>query len=496
MIINGKDVGKQLITCNGKWDATKTYKRLCVVYKGGCSYLSKTAVPAGTSVVDEDYWQPFHDIDAAISIDLKEYKDKLKSDIDCLTEAVTTTVNSTANELNGNLKQVLARINTVEENSNSVLNSVLSQVSDLANTLDKKVKELNNTISTVDKESKTADIDLLDEVNQLKNIIENKLTEEVANLENRMAKLPVENEVKVETKKIAAFNFSEIEPTMPENIYLGVRIVVEKDVNRDTLGEILIKFLYPTTRKEESSTNLEDNINGLAIVGSEVYVKETKLTYIIDAISVTGDITYLLQMHSTIEADYFDEFEADDTETTVDRAIADEDGTNIRDNYIRKSDVVAYIDEILTKKFVEAMPTIYKGSITPEMLSEATKQLIGNKSVVNLPDDFTLAVTNDKRIGYADHESNPNNFRTYGHKHLRANIIDCKNILEQHLVDEDYTIYYVYLDYDLNGAIIELPENAVIFWRGGSFNNGTIRCRDGQLGHPKMTGTDLTVETI
>ena len=38
----------------------------------------------------------------------------------------------------------------------------------------------------------------------------------------------------------------------------------------------------------------------------------------------------------------------------------------------------------------------------------------------------------------------------------------------------DHNIFIVQYDYDLNGDFIQIPDNSIILFLGGSFNNGTI----------------------
>lgn len=53
-----QDLGKVSITCNGEYDSSKEYDRLCIVNNGGITYISKIKVPKNISINDETYWQP------------------------------------------------------------------------------------------------------------------------------------------------------------------------------------------------------------------------------------------------------------------------------------------------------------------------------------------------------------------------------------------------------------------------------------------------------
>lgn len=459
MIINGQDVGKQLITCNGRWDATKRYKRLCIVYKGLASYLSKSAVPAGTPVTDEDYWQKFSDAEEAITIELTDYKAQITEQVEALKQAVTTLINNNNADVKKVIDETVAKCNSIEGNINSHLNVVLEKISNVANIVESEQNSLKAAVSAVDKKSNDNKADL-----------EGRIASSILSLQGVM-----QNEInRLETKVANTPDVATVQPMSlvePEDNKGATRYVVDVDADRETFTTDDIK------------------------VGYEVYVIETDLTYVLTEIVLGTNVkTWKLQYHSTIGACYFDKVEEGIDDITVDRAIADEEGVNIRDNYIRKSDIAAYIDELFRTKFVDNMPLILDGSITPSMLSDEVKDLLGAKCITNAADGFTIQKNiKDGTIGLADHDVNVNNFRSYGHKHLEYNITDGHNILEQAMIDQDYIIYHVYLDYDLNGATIELPEHAIIIWMGGSFDNGTIKT-NGVILDEKLKGTNLTVE--
>lgn len=119
--------------------------------------------------------------------------------------------------------------------------------------------------------------------------------------------------------------------------------------------------------------------------------------------------------------------------------------------------------------------------VTPEMLSEATKQLIntaGGGTINNLPDDEDLTSQDDGTGSYvmklADRSYNPTNFSGKGYKILRKNIVNGENIFTKNLLNENNTIYEIRYNYDLDGAEITIPENCTLKFKGGSISNGNI----------------------
>lgn len=145
--------------------------------------------------------------------------------------------------------------------------------------------------------------------------------------------------------------------------------------------------------------------------------------------------------------------------------------TDIRDEAISK------IKEVES----DAISNFSSQRVTPDMLSESTKQFInasGGGTINNLADDEDL-VSVDKGeslsvLKFADRAYNPGIYVGMGYKILRRNIIDGKNILTQDMVNQPHTIYVVQYDFDLDGAQITIPENCILKFDGGSLNNGKL----------------------
>lgn len=145
--------------------------------------------------------------------------------------------------------------------------------------------------------------------------------------------------------------------------------------------------------------------------------------------------------------------------------------TDIRDEAISK------IKEVES----DAISNFSSQRVTPDMLSESTKQFInasGGGTINNLADDEDL-VSVDKReslsvLKFADRAYNPGIYVGMGYKILRRNIIDGKNILTQDMVNQPHTIYMIQYDFDLDGATITLPEGCMFDFQGGSISNGFL----------------------
>jgi len=69
-------LGKVSITAEGKWNKTKEYERLSLVYDIATleSYISKIKVPANIEITNEDYWQPYSSFEKQLVIDYQDFQ--------------------------------------------------------------------------------------------------------------------------------------------------------------------------------------------------------------------------------------------------------------------------------------------------------------------------------------------------------------------------------------------------------------------------------------
>lgn len=134
-----------------------------------------------------------------------------------------------------------------------------------------------------------------------------------------------------------------------------------------------------------------------------------------------------------------------------------------------KAEIDAAIANFITQK------------VTPEMLSDATLQLIqssGGGTITNLPDDEDIESKENqlgvKVLKFANRKYNVLNFSGKGYKILRKNVIDGKNVLSQDVINDENTIYEIRYDFDLQTATINIPNNSILKFNGGSLSNGVI----------------------
>ena len=116
------------------------------------------------------------------------------------------------------------------------------------------------------------------------------------------------------------------------------------------------------------------------------------------------------------------------------------------------------------------------------------------KYVVNslLPDEEDITITDkdsngNSKLKFKDKKYDPSTFSGMGHKILRKNIvrrvnddgtIDYINYLSANEFSDSNTIYEIKYDFDLNRKEIQLLENCILYYNGGSLNNGSIICNN------------------
>lgn len=118
------------------------------------------------------------------------------------------------------------------------------------------------------------------------------------------------------------------------------------------------------------------------------------------------------------------------------------------------------------------------GTIGYEQLSDNLKQLFREKvSVTNFPDDEDITSV-DNMLKFKDREADVANFQSKGYVILRKNLrlINgvVKNVLTQDMIIQSNTIYEIRYDYDLHNTTINLPQNCILKFCGGSLNNGKL----------------------
>lgn len=147
-------------------------------------------------------------------------------------------------------------------------------------------------------------------------------------------------------------------------------------------------------------------------------------------------------------------------EMVADRAIADENGNRIPDTYLTRKAVRRHIEDTFNDMFIDNPPTVMDGMITPEMLSESTKQLIGNKSITNFADDEDITSVHGQ-LKLANKRYDPNNYSGKGRCYLRKNLVAGRNILTQSMICWSDTIYVIQYDYDWRGKLSLFRQNAL-----------------------------------
>lgn len=222
-------------------------------------------------------------------------------------------------------------------------------------------------------------------------------------------------------------------------------------------------------------------------VGCEVYVIDTKQSWILDSIvcSDTPEASYKewhLEADGKIDSEEKYELEGNFDNLTADRAICDALGNIIHDTYISRETIKNYTNTIIDDFIDNWRYEIQNGTITYDMLSDAVKQLFeaNGTEVTNLPDEEDLTVK-DNQLKFKDREYQEDSFNGMGYIILRKNMMNNINLLEQSMINKPNTIYEVRYLFCLDGNTITLPDNCIIKFIGGQFNNGTLNLNKARL---------------
>lgn len=243
-----------------------------------------------------------------------------------------------------------------------------------------------------------------------------------------------------------------------ERIVSDVKDLLDKLKSRDT------RFVVKTKSQRDNLKDLRE--------GDEVYVIDDGIAYILE--TENGKRTWKPCDYGTVTSKYILSLIAGMPGFVADRAIADEFGKRIVDEYLTRDAVRNYMNEVFNDLFVNNPPTIMDGMITVDMLSDAVKQLIGFGPIVNFPDDEFLT-TKGGRITPKDRNYDPNNYSGMGRKILRKNMVNGVNVLTQKMMSCPNTVYVITYDYSLRGQTITVPENCVLQFEGGSLKNGYLK---------------------
>lgn len=196
----------------------------------------------------------------------------------------------------------------------------------------------------------------------------------------------------------------------------------------------------------------------------------------------------------------FDELEYTIDEQYSDRAEKDALGRIIHFTYVTREGLSAFVLEKMQQAINEI--NLPDGSIYLQHLSQSLIDYIGSGgAITNYPDeeDLTTILSDNgtRKLKFKDKKYTPTNFSGKGRVYLRKNMADGINVLEQHLLTEPNTIYIIQYDYCMNDAIINIPENSIIKFEGGSINGGTLVLNNTEIRgviNESEIGINLTIE--
>ena len=227
---------------------------------------------------------------------------------------------------------------------------------------------------------------------------------------------------------------------------------------------------------------------------SNEYSKIYPLTYMRNIIDANGDknLLEIFKLYNHIYVDYIDNQEVTrleipsylrrhglwisynkDGELYTEAYIGDS-ATAENDNEWSNTDNWEYIPNL--EYINNASLRIPEGAILPEHLSDSILEMIANAGAIinNFVDDEDLTEKKCHVIKFKDKDYNPIIASGQGYKILRKKFVNGINVLNQEDINEEETIYEVRYDFNLNGKTINLSNNASLWFKGGSINNGNI----------------------
>lgn len=89
-------------------------------------------------------------------------------------------------------------------------------------------------------------------------------------------------------------------------------------------------------------------------------------------------------------------------------------------------------------------------------------------------EDLTAVISNDTTVVKFKDRKNSDPDTSIGKIILRRSTTGVSNKLDQGQLSDSDTIYVVQYDFDLQGQIIDIPENSILYFEGGKIYNGTI----------------------
>lgn len=227
-----------------------------------------------------------------------------------------------------------------------------------------------------------------------------------------------------------------------------------------------------TMSQKAITDELEAQDNAIEDIREDTEKLDNRVEKAEDKVNNMGDVVDEIKSHAPVSAHPAGSKPDIDLtpEIMVDRAWRDHEGNVIRDTYITRGGLRNEIIDITNQQVTDLKP----GSVDPDDLSEATKQLIGNKSITNLPDEEDITVTDNQTLKLKDKEYAPKDYSGMGRVYLRKHYVNGVNTLTQHMMRKPNTIYIIQYDYCLAGQTIEVPENCVLEFQGGSLRNGVL----------------------
>ena len=258
---------------------------------------------------------------------------------------------------------------------------------------------------------------------------------------------------------------------------------IKKILENELVGGTQNTDVYPVTSTkavyDENNENLDNILNSIT-------EKLNTKVNTSDIVQQTGDSTTSVMSQKAVTDTIQAEIDrATAAEKANAQAIAEEKvATQVKVEALnrkidaQKNEVNAAKEEALqaiSENEQSAITNFNAQRVTPEMLSESTKQLIeasGGGTITNLADDEDITSVDDGTgtnvLKFKDRIYNKDNSTGLGYHILR------KNEVNNGFICKENTIYEIRYDLDFNGKELVLKKNSKLIYNGGTLNNVKI----------------------
>lgn len=287
---------------------------------------------------------------------------------------------------------------------------------------------------------------------------------------------------KVEGKELSSNDFTDAYKTKLDGIAAGAEVNVNADWNAvEGDAQILNK---PTLATVATSGQYSD-LTGIPSLSN---------------VATSGSYNDLSNKPTIITSD-----EVDQKINTVVGSVYRVKGTVANYNALPTTNVVVgdvynledtganYVATSTTPTWNKLSETVDLSAYSTTAQNDEKYQPKGNYST-SFADEEDITVDENNLLKFKDKEYSPKDYSGMGRKVLRKHYVNGINTLTQHMINKPNTIYVIQYDYCLDDQTIEIPENCVLQFEGGSLRNGIITLNKTSIKSKHRCFIDLVIK--